>query len=143
VQLHDGLQIIEDYAFYECPSLLRIAIPPTVETLGDSAFNSCTRLAEVILKPGRLKYLPEMPFAFCSNFESISIPSTIESIQRSAFVGCNLKSVELHLAADIEIEAHSFGGNEQLCNLSSKDNANARISAHFVLHMMGMTKISS
>ncbi|CAJ1970035.1 unnamed protein product [Cylindrotheca closterium] len=39
-----------------------------------------------------------------------------------------LQSVELHPDADIEIEAHAFGDNKQLCNISSQNSPSARIN---------------
>ncbi|CAJ1946578.1 unnamed protein product [Cylindrotheca closterium] len=134
VQLHEGLIIMEDYVFSDCRALLRIAIPSTLARLGEFAFAGCSELVEIILPPGRLKCIQKQTFSDCDELQSISIPSTIEIIEEGAFTNCNLKSIELHPGAEIDIEAYSFGRNAQLCNISSEDNPNAKISESALLH---------
>jgi hypothetical protein len=48
VTLHDGLEEIGAWAFYDCTSLEVIFIPPTVKSIHDSAFKDCSLLKKVV-----------------------------------------------------------------------------------------------
>jgi len=55
VRFNEGLQKIEDEAFYDCTSLESITLPSSVTEIGDEAFSDCTNLSEVILNDGLQK----------------------------------------------------------------------------------------
>ena len=45
MRFNEGLQKIEDEAFYDCTSLESITLPSTVTEIGDEAFSDCTNLS--------------------------------------------------------------------------------------------------
>jgi hypothetical protein len=47
VELREGLEQIDDRAFYGCSSLERIIIPSTVKVIGERAFKGCSGLVSV------------------------------------------------------------------------------------------------
>ena len=60
-----GIQIIGDFAFYNCTSLISVTIPDSVVSIGKDAFG------------------------YCSFLEKITIPDSVESIEESAFWSCS------------------------------------------------------
>ncbi len=45
--LGNGLEEIEEYAFYDCTSLVSIKIPPAIRVIHKMAFNECSNLTTV------------------------------------------------------------------------------------------------
>ena len=70
--IHDGVEIIGDYAFSDCSTLENITLPNSIKRIGEYAFHAC------------------------SNLYNMEIPSSVMSIGTSAFSWCtSLSSVEL------------------------------------------------
>jgi hypothetical protein len=68
-------------------------VPPTVSTIGESAFAGCTNLTAVALPPA-LTTIDYQAFVSCTNLTSVIIPSSVTFIDGEAFAGCfSLKSV--------------------------------------------------
>ena len=65
VELHDGIEVIQEDAFYDCRSLREILFPPSVRAIKDSAFYNCSRLTTAILNDG-LEEIGEHAFARCA-----------------------------------------------------------------------------
>lgn len=85
---------IGEEAFSES-SIVSIAIPDSVETIGRYAFNNCRKLQSVILPEG-LKSIKYSTFGGCSALTSIKIPSNVTSIGDNAFERCGkLKKVQI------------------------------------------------
>lgn len=103
-------------AFYECYSLMSVAIPNSVKSIemrafkgcvllesvlmsnaitsiGESAFESCGRLTNVVIPPS-VSSVGRYAFSYCSNLTKIIIPENVTRIEREAFSGCtNLTSI--------------------------------------------------
>lgn len=62
-----------------------IAIPDTVETIGEGAFNGA-KITSITI-PSKVTYIPEKAFAM-SSLTSITIPATVKEIGASAFANC-------------------------------------------------------
>ena len=96
VRFKEGLQKIEDWAFYNCSSLESITLPSTVTEMGYYAFSNCTNLREVIFNDG-LKKIGREAFNNCTSLENIALPSTVTEIGDHAFNSChNLREVTLN-----------------------------------------------
>jgi len=96
VELHEGIQKIEEDAFSRCQSLERISIPFTVTEISHAAFYKCSSLKEVVLNKG-LEKIGKGAFDSCTSLESITIPSTVTEIDSDTFKDCQgLRVVELH-----------------------------------------------
>ena len=65
VELHDGLEVIEEWAFSYCTSLREILFPPSVRAIKDWAFYNCSALTTAILNDG-LEEIGERAFARCA-----------------------------------------------------------------------------
>ncbi|MBQ9312089.1 MAG: leucine-rich repeat protein [Bacteroidales bacterium] len=78
---------IGDSAFYNCYELNGVRIPPTVERIGESAFDA-SRLRNVELSEG-LKTIEDFAFRQCSQIQEINLPNTLERIGKGAFIFCS------------------------------------------------------
>ena len=95
-------------AFANCTALTAIEIPASVETIGVSAFSSCSSLATVTFEKGsRLKTIngdaDSGAFANCTALTAIEIPASVETIGESAFQGCsNLTTVTFEKGSQLK-----------------------------------------
>lgn len=89
-----------------------IAIPNSLTSIGEHAFDRCTNLVSVNI-PNSVARIYNVAFWGCSNLISINIPSSITYIGEKAFTGCNnLKSVHItDLAKWCDIEFGGFDSN--------------------------------
>ncbi len=86
---------INDYAFYNCDSLISIAIGNSVTSIGKYAFHSCSNLTNIKIQ-NSVTNIGDNTFSYCNNLINIEIPSSVTSIGNSAFANCyNLSSVEI------------------------------------------------
>lgn len=76
-------------------SATQIDLPPTIEELGNSAFNGSSDLAAITLPDG-LKTIGDYAFS-STGLTSLDIPASVESIGNSAFFTCkSLASITFH-----------------------------------------------
>jgi hypothetical protein len=78
---------IGNNAFQSCSLLTNIIIPKQVDTIADGAFTDCKGLTAITL-PDSLKTIGATAFENCQ-FTSVVIPEGVTSIFNSAFLGCN------------------------------------------------------
>lgn len=67
--------------------LKKVTIGPSVEIIGDCAFNLCMHLEEIII-PDTVKYIGKRAFADCSALTKIEIPESVTRIEEYTFYGC-------------------------------------------------------
>ncbi len=84
VDLGSGTTEIGLRAFYHCTGLTSITIPGNVETVGDDAFANCTALTSATVKSG-VKQLGNRVFQGCTKLTSITIEDGIRRIGENAF----------------------------------------------------------
>ena len=78
---------IGDFAFQGCRGLTNIAIPNSVTNIGNSAFSGCSSLTSIVI-PDRVTIIGSSAFSGCSSLTSIIIPNGITSIEDNAFFNC-------------------------------------------------------
>lgn len=100
----EGVETIENMAFYKCSNLKEVKLASTVKTVGDMAFLKTLSLEKVTLNEG-LKSIGKNAFLGCEKLTSLEIPQTIESIGEFAFYNCvNLLNVRVYKAeANIDL----------------------------------------
>jgi hypothetical protein len=84
----EGLTTIGMGAFDGCSGLTRMLIPPSVTSIGAFAFEGCTNLAVVTI-PDTITEIPDRMLSGCASLTSIIIPDSITSIGEYAFSGCS------------------------------------------------------
>ena len=94
VEFHDGVEIIEEYAFSHCQSLRGAIKLLGVRIIQAAAFNYCSSLTGVEFGD-KLETIGGCAFIDCASLRSIRIPS-IRTIENYAFTRCDaLSDVEL------------------------------------------------
>jgi hypothetical protein len=89
------LREIEDAAFFSCSDLRGLAVPASVEIIGDRCFQNCSRLCRVTFEGiSRLRRIGGLAFSGC-NIDAITIPASTRECDGSAFLGCPL--IEMHV----------------------------------------------
>ena len=100
---------IRAYAFTRCPGMACFHVDPEnpvysamdgclysgYEEIGDTAFQGCDRLEEIILPEG-LTRIGKRAFAYCQKLARIHVPDTVKTIDQAAFTHCvSLKGIAL------------------------------------------------
>ena len=82
----DGAAVVEigKDAFLERHSLRSVAIPDSVEVVGEGAFAACSGLNELRLGRG-IKKIEKDAFRDCPSLRRVVLPSTLEALVRDAF----------------------------------------------------------
>lgn len=89
----DGIDKIGTESFNSCNRLASIIIPEGVTSIGKSAFSSCTSLTSVTI-PGSVTSIEQSAFYDCNSLTSVTIPDSVTSIGYYAFRDCeSLKEV--------------------------------------------------
>eukprot|EP00984_Skeletonema_dohrnii_P005391 scaffold1897_cov74-Skeletonema_dohrnii-CCMP3373.AAC.3 len=84
VECHDRVKTVEEYAFWNCPSLRRV-IMPGVEEVEGYAFMNSKALTDVDCD--KLEIIRYHAFCWCKSLGSINLPSA-RIVEGSAFYGC-------------------------------------------------------
>ena len=83
---------IEDYTFYNCPSITSVALPNTITSIGESAFENCTSITSVAL-PNTITSIGESAFENCTSIAAITIPNKVTRIGARAFSKCPMTDI--------------------------------------------------
>ena len=86
----DGAAVVEigKEAFSKRHSLTSVAIPDSVEVIGEGAFAECDGLNELRLGRG-IKKIEKDAFLLCSSLKSVAIPDSVEVVGERAFAWCS------------------------------------------------------
>ena len=95
VTVPSGVKKVGDSAFENCYQLKEVVFEGTECTIGIAAFRYCSGLTSITL-PSGLKTIPLEGFAACTSLQSIEIPATVTSIGKEAFRKCSaLKEITI------------------------------------------------
>lgn len=103
-----------NYAFSNCPFLVKATLPATLQHLGVGAFADCIDLDDVTVLSTFLKYIPENCFQNCEDLRSFHIMSCVNYINARAFYGCySLDEISIPDGVK-EVRDYAFGNCGQL-----------------------------
>ncbi len=83
----EGVEIIENAAFYYCTSLKKARLPESCTAFGEKLFSWCTSLESITL-PSGMKSVPDYGFNYCSALTEIVWNTTVTHIGIRAFSWC-------------------------------------------------------
>ncbi|OHT17625.1 hypothetical protein TRFO_00893 [Tritrichomonas foetus] len=101
-----------------CPrDVFSVQIPNTVIRIGQSAFENCTKLSEVVFEDSsQLHSIEPRAFYNCSRFKKINFLkcSKLKKIKNHAFEGISIKKLEFPQGGPIEIDGFAFSKCKKL-----------------------------
>lgn len=120
VKIPDGITSIGDGAFNLCSKMQELTIPGSVKTIGEIAFWTCYNLVEVNMSDG-LETIGNSAFAGCP-MERLRIPDSVTEVGVSAFSGCG-KLKEVFLSKNLKkIKSYAFSGCVSLLSITIPDH---------------------
>ena len=102
---------IGDFAFYGMKNLTEIVLPDTVETIGTSAFVSCSKLERMTLN--NVTVIGSSAFQGCTSLKAVTFGNKLKTIGAAAFVSTKLQTVDLPSTVT-EIGVNAFNGISNL-----------------------------
>ena len=95
VIIENGVTTIGNYAFNNCSRLTSVTIPNSVTSIGEGTFSGCMGLTSVTI-PNSVTSIGNEAFYGCSKLKSIEIPNSVTTIGRRAFIHCSsLESITI------------------------------------------------
>lgn len=90
VVIKDGVTSVGDRAFYDYKNLSEVGFPPSLKTIGKSAFYFCKQLQNVDLSGTALKKMGEGAFWACRQLQKVDLSGTaLPTIPFRAFYFCD------------------------------------------------------
>jgi len=89
-----------------------IVIGNEVTTIGNNAFNHCTKMTSIVIG-NAVETIGEAAFFHCRSLESVIIPNTVTTIGRIAFSGC-VNLAEAVVSESVTLGEAAFGGCKKL-----------------------------
>ncbi len=140
VVIPDGVTTIGEKAFDFCSRLTSVVIPNSVTSIGDYAFSYCSMLTSVTI-PDSVTSIGDYAFSGCSGLTSIAIPNSVTSIGESAFDSCTgLTSIAIPNSV-ISIGEWAFRGCTGLTSISIPDSITS-IKEGVLAGCSGLTSIT-
>lgn len=87
VVVPEGIEDIEDRAFYFCDFIEKVVLPDSLRRIGSQAFGECAALKEIHL-PENLAVIGHEAFDGCRSLTEIVMPDTVQFLGRRAFAKC-------------------------------------------------------
>ena len=114
----DSVQVIPAYLCKYMNRLDSIVIPPTVTSIGQSAFMYCTKLKSFTFPQG-IKTVATSVLEGCTALEEVFIPSSVTTINQDAFYNCSALRAIHNLAFTPQTipERAVYNVNKQTCIL--------------------------
>ena len=104
IDIPEGVQGIESFAFYECENLETINIPSSMREIGELAFFNCYKLRGIEFPDG-VKRIGKGMFTNCVFLDTVIIPESVEKIGTDLFYGCDsLKRIALPSKFEDQLE---------------------------------------
>ena len=87
VVIPDGVTSIGDSAFESCSRLASVTIPDSVTHIGNRAFAFCYNLVNVVMSES-ITNIGSEAFAYCDSLTRVAIPANVNAIGKEAFRNC-------------------------------------------------------
>ena len=121
----DGLKTVGDSAFQGCSSLKEIVLPDTVTDIEREAFANCTAMQRIRL-PAGLDYSPGTSiFEGCTALEYAEFPQGVRCVPSRIFFGCTALQTVLLPESLTKIEFEAFMNCTSLHVINIPDNVSS------------------
>ena len=129
VVVPNGVTSIGESAFEDCSRLAGVTIPGSVTSIGEDAFFWCDSLTDVTIHDG-VKSIGDYSFALCDSLTGVTIPGSVTSIGDSAFSGCDSLTDVTILAKSIDIDKDAFYGSDPTFHIIEGSDAIGWAKSH-------------
>ena len=85
--VEEGVTSVGEFAFFQCPNLMRVELADSVRSVGFKAFYLSPDLEEVSLGGG-VTTIGEQAFCECRALQAVRLPESLTSIESGAFWNC-------------------------------------------------------
>ena len=105
--------MVEDASFFGNKSLIEITLPQSLEKIGPSAFDACSRLQTIKIPATNLKHIGNSAFMKCVNLKDLYIDqATPPEVSPDTFKGFDRSACTLHVksAAVSKYKSHPVWG---------------------------------
>lgn len=107
VKIEDGVETIEENAFWDSDGINELVLPSTLKTIGQGAF-TWAYISTLVLPEGLIR-IDQNAFSSCPNLKQLELPSTLDSIGDGAFRNCsNLSRVVSRIKTPFKISKRVF-----------------------------------
>lgn len=107
-----SLTELSDHIFKDCVSVKKITIPPTVKSIGISAFYGCTTLKNLSI-PESVEHIAGYAFCGCSSLKELVIPSRRLESDSKAFEGYPGKVDIVLLRPGVQVQPPPLRSDDQ------------------------------
>jgi hypothetical protein len=111
-EAHSSLTELSDHIFKDCVSVKKITIPPTVKSIGISAFCGCTTLENLSI-PESVEHIAGYAFCGCSSLKELVIPSRRLESDSKAFEGFSGKVDIVLLRPGVQVQPPPLRSDDQ------------------------------
>ena len=85
VKIEDGVETIEENAFWDSDGINELVLPSTLKTIGQGAF-TWAYISTLVLPEGLIR-IDQNAFSSCPNLKQLELPSTLDSIGDGFYFG--------------------------------------------------------
>ena len=128
VEIPDGVESIDKYAFYNCKLLSKVVLPDSLESIGEKAFAECSVLKSINL--GKVRIIRDKAFNLCDSLTCDDIGgadlSSLYAVGAYAFEGTRF--TEIHLNSLSRVSDGAFANCAYLTTVELGERT--RISAY-------------
>lgn len=151
VNILPGVKNIGNWAFDNCTSLTRVAVPDSVTRIGKYAFRFCEKLSSISI-PDSVTAIDDHTFFYCLALADVAIPASVTHIEDYAFFQCPTLTTVKYEGAETEWNKVEIGDEndalkqaEIYYNITQPDAATKteRVNETFVVTPMGIPQNSS
>ena len=96
---------------FDCSSLTHINLPEGLEIIEEVAFYGCENLQDTLVIPSTVTQIRESAFRYCRQLTAVILPAGLQGIQGGAFADCtSLDYIECQAVEPPAIEEGTFSG---------------------------------
>ena len=116
---------IGEYAFYGCSNtnFKTLKLPARLSVLGGNSFNGCSKLTSVDMSSCGVQTIGASAFRSCTNLATVEFPANVVTIERYAFASSGLTSAVMP-ASVTTMEDNVFSGCAKLATFRLTPDAN-------------------
>ncbi|MDD6011354.1 MAG: leucine-rich repeat protein, partial [Oscillospiraceae bacterium] len=106
VDVQNGAETIDKFAFYNCSKLTDITLPDSLTSIGYDAFYNCYALKSINILPAITK-ISNSIFAYCG-FTNLTLPETVQSFDHASWSKLKILTIENKYCKYTSTAAPSF-----------------------------------